>query len=208
MIKAIIFDCFGVLTGEGLVPFREQHFGNNPELLKASKSLTHQMVLGVVTFEDMLCGFADMAGLTYEAVVEEIETLARVKNNELLDFIKNTLKTRYKIGVLSNIGEHKFETVFSREEQELFDSVTLSCDIGYVKPDPMAYETAAQMLDVEPDQAIFVDDRDQYVEGAKKVGMYTIKYISFTQFREDLERLIGEHNREKSLTFNHKNDRI
>jgi HAD superfamily hydrolase (TIGR01509 family) len=208
VIKAVIFDCYGVLTGEGLVRFREQHFGSQPDYLKASQDLTHQMVLGTITFDDMLRGFAKMTELSYEEVALEIESFDKIKNNELLDFIKNDLKPHYKIGVLSNIGEHKFETVFNTEERKLFDAIALSCEIGCAKPDKKAYEIVARMLDVQPKEAIFVDDREKYIEGAKKVGMSGIKYVSFALFKNELNEKITESNREKTLTFNHKNDSI
>ena len=32
MVKAIVFDCFGVLATETLAPFREKYFGSDPQL--------------------------------------------------------------------------------------------------------------------------------------------------------------------------------
>jgi HAD superfamily hydrolase (TIGR01509 family) len=208
MIKAVIFDCFGVLAGEGLVPFRDRHFGHDAELLTQSKQLSRQMILGEITFDEMLQKFALTADMNYKDVVKEIETLSHTKNEELLEFIKVTLKPFYKIGVLSNIAESRFEMIFTKEDDALFDAKALSWQIGHAKPEPRAYHIAAEMLGIQPHEAIFIDDRNVYIEGAEQVGMTTIKYESFSQFNADLDRLIKGTNREKALTFNHKSDNI
>jgi HAD superfamily hydrolase (TIGR01509 family) len=208
MIKAVIFDCFGVLAGEGLVPFRERHFGHDEQLLKTSKQLSRQMVLGEITFNEMLQKFAKAASMDYEDAVKEIEALSHVKNMELLAFIKTSLKPIYKIGVLSNIPENKFEMIFDEEDDALFDAKALSWQIGYAKPEPRAYHIAAEMLGIRPHEAIFIDDRNAYLKGAESVGMATIKYESFLQFTIDLNQLIAGMDREIELTFSHKSDTI
>ncbi|HMI09289.1 MAG TPA: HAD-IA family hydrolase [Candidatus Saccharimonadales bacterium] len=208
MIKAVIFDCFGVLTGEGLVPFRERHFGHDAELLKTSKQLSWQMVLGKITFDEMLQKFAKTADMAYEDVVKEIEVLSHTKNEELLAFIRTSLKPIYKIGVLSNIPENRFEMIFDEEDDALFDAKALSWQIGHAKPEPEAYHIAAEMLGVSPHEAIFIDDRHAYLKGAERVGMATIKYESFPQFNADLNQLIAGMDREIGLTFSRKSDTI
>jgi putative hydrolase of the HAD superfamily len=98
--------------------------------------------------------------------------------------------------------------IFSEEDDALFDAKALSWQIGHAKPEPRAYHIAAEMLGIRPHEAIFIDDRSVYIEGAEQVGMATIKYESFSQFNLDLARLIDDANREIALTFNHKSDTI
>ena len=192
MIKAIIFDCYGVLAGEGLVPFRQRHFGHDPKMLTASKVLSRKMVKGELSFDDLLIKLAEMAGKTYEQTVVEISTLSSKKNIELLGFIKKELKNKYKIGVLSNTAFGQLETVFSPQDLKLFDTRTLSFEVGFTKPNVKIYELAAKSLNVMPGECIFIDDNDRNILAAHNAGMLPIKYVSFNQFKRDLKRALAD----------------
>lgn len=47
----------------------------------------------------------------------------------------------------------------------------LSHECGLAKPDPAIYRLAAKAHGVAPEQCLFVDDKEAYVEAAKAVGM-------------------------------------
>jgi len=98
--------------------------------------------------------------------------------------------------------------IFDADDDALFDAKALSWEIGCAKPEAKAYKIAAEMLGILPHEAIFIDDRSIYLEGAESVGMTTIKYESFPQFNSELAQLIGNMSREIELTFNHKSDTI
>jgi len=53
-----------------------------------------------------------------------------VPNTELLEFIRDELKPRYKIGFLSNVGDDLMDVLFTDEQQALFDDVVLSFSEG------------------------------------------------------------------------------
>jgi putative hydrolase of the HAD superfamily len=53
------------------------------------------------------------------------------------------------------------------------DAVVLSCEVGSSKPDPKIYRTALDAVDVEPEQAVFVDDQTAYCDGARALGIDT-----------------------------------
>ncbi len=53
----------------------------------------------------------------------------------------------------------------------LFDAVVISGEVGLHKPQPEIYRLAAERLDVEPAECVFVDDLRENVRGAAQVGM-------------------------------------
>ena len=61
MIKAIIFDCFGVLASDGWLPFREKYFSDNPDLLEKAIASNKRMDAGLHTYEDFLREIADLS---------------------------------------------------------------------------------------------------------------------------------------------------
>jgi HAD superfamily hydrolase (TIGR01509 family) len=56
---------------------------------------------------------------------------------------------------------------------DAFDDVILSFEVGLRKPDPAIYREALRRVGVEPDRAIFVDDQQEYCDGAASIGIQT-----------------------------------
>lgn len=56
---------------------------------------------------------------------------------------------------------------------EAFDEVVLSFEVGLRKPDAAIYREALRRLDVEPERAVFVDDQQEYCDGAAAIGIET-----------------------------------
>ena len=56
-----------------------------------------------------------------------------------------------------------------------FDVVVESSKIGVRKPEPLFYETACELLGVEPAECVFLDDLGINLKPAKAMGMTTIK---------------------------------
>lgn len=188
MIKAIIFDCFGVLTTEGFGVFRNKYFENSPENRSRANKLMDELNGGKVSYDDFLTGLAALSKTSKETVMEY---LTENKPNEpLFDYIRQQLKPLYKIGMLSNAGENWLEELFSKEDVELFDDIVLSYEHGLIKPEAGIYLLAAKRLKVEPQECLFIDDNVGHCEGARKVGMQTIHYQDFSQLKKDLERLL------------------
>ena len=53
----------------------------------------------------------------------------------------------------------------------MFDSLFISSETGRVKPDPLAVEHALSTLGVEPEEAIFVDDKQANLDPAAAMGV-------------------------------------
>jgi putative hydrolase of the HAD superfamily len=54
---------------------------------------------------------------------------------------------------------------------DLADTVVLSCDVGYAKPDPRIYTIALHSVRAAPADALFVDDTPGHVDAARSLGM-------------------------------------
>jgi putative hydrolase of the HAD superfamily len=58
----------------------------------------------------------------------------------------------------------------------LFDDIVCSAEVGMAKPEAEIFQLAASRLAVTPEECVFVDDWDQNVEAAKKIGMTGVLY--------------------------------
>ncbi len=109
-----------------------------------------------------------------------------------MNYIKE-LKNDYKIGILSNVGTSWIEdTLLSVEDQSLFDTMIFSYRVNMTKPDPQIYQLAASRLEVRPSECVFVDDIVAYCEVADKIGMKSIVYDSFFDFKRKLVKILSE----------------
>src|SRR6185312_696180 len=123
MIKAIIFDCFGVLATDELLPFWREYFDDKPALLEEAKQLVRQVDAGQAGYSAMIRRLAEMAGVPEEAVRTRIKH--NVPDEALFTYIKSTLKPRYKIGFLSNAGQNWLPDIFQPEQIAIFDAIAL-----------------------------------------------------------------------------------
>jgi HAD superfamily hydrolase (TIGR01509 family) len=191
MTRAIIFDCYGVLVTDGLLPFIDKYFDGHIKNKQQALALIADVDRGQLSQTDFNHQLATLAGLSEVAVESEI--LQHRPNQPLLDYIKISLKPRYKIGVLSNAGSNRLNELLGDDHVSLFDSVTLSYESGFIKPDPGAFATAANRLGVKPSGCIFIDDQARHCAGARTIGMPAILYRSFDQMKNDLGQLLDNN---------------
>ncbi len=52
-----------------------------------------------------------------------------------------------------------------------FDALFFSCDLGACKPDPAVYTHVLTTLGTAPEETVFVDDREENVVAAKRLGI-------------------------------------
>ena len=126
MIKAVIFDCFGVLTVDSWREFRAPLNGQNK--LKAQE-LTRAYDMGHIDENQLASEVADMLNVPAEVALAANKPKNQ-KNIALLAYIQQLRARGLKIGMLSNINSNwDREAFLSSEEQALFDDFVLSYDI-------------------------------------------------------------------------------
>jgi putative hydrolase of the HAD superfamily len=68
------------------------------------------------------------------------------------------------------------------------DEIIISAEEGIAKPDPRIFRIAAERLGVRPQEAVFVDDRPENVQGARAVGMRGIQFETREQTIADVRK--------------------
>lgn len=72
---------------------------------------------------------------------------------------------------------------------EYFDGFFCSAYIGMRKPDPRMFRAGTEMLNLQPQECAFVDDRENNCAAAAEVGMNAIQYTTEAALREALSGL-------------------
>ena len=100
------------------------------------------------------------------------------------------LKGKYRIGLLSNTNEwHFLRHIRTVPVFPLFDAVTLSFEVGALKPEPEIYLDALRKLSLPPEECVFIDDIANYAEGAAVVGIRGIQYTGHAELVRELSSL-------------------
>jgi len=113
---------------------------------------------------------------------------------EMVAALRNVAR-RYKTACLTNNVRTATRTPDKQAEidgiMRIFDAVVESSKAGVRKPEPAFYEQACTLLQIEPHQAIFLDDLGVNLKPARAMGMATIKVESPAQALDELESLLG-----------------
>lgn len=130
---------------------------------------------------------SDMSELMQDWWCEYLGTL----NAELVDYFAQ-LRLRYRTGIISN------SFVGAREREQLAYGFGDICDVliysheaGYMKPDPRIYQLVCERLGVLPAQAVFMDDVQANVEGARATGLRAVTFVDNRQAIAELERVLA-----------------
>lgn len=99
------------------------------------------------------------------------------------------LRKNYKLVLLSNTnfihqkyGWEKYNFL------KYFDKLILSHEVGAVKPEPKIYEAVEKFTGAEPDEHLFIDDIEDYAEGAKRMGWHAIQFKNHNQLIDELTK--------------------
>lgn len=189
MIKAIIFDCFGVLAEDGWLPFKRKFIGDNAELARDVADLGKQSDYGMIDYESHLEQVAELVGVNRAELSSALGR--KVPNEELFAYIKSELRPQYKIGLMSNANYDVTRELFTPEQAELIDASVMSFESRMVKPDERMYMLIAERLGVAPEECIFVDDVERYCTAAEYLGMKGIIYQSLPQLQREIKTVLS-----------------
>lgn len=180
MIKAVIFDFFGVISSD--------EYWN---LVKADKNVTSDFLnmanrvnLGKLHWRDFITMVADKTNQSFEQV-KQLYAKERI-NPGVMALVKE-LHGSYKTGLITNAHHEFLEPIIKQTKlDEVFDSIVISSKVGYIKPDKQIFSIALTQLGTKPEQTIFIDDIERNVIGAADLGLKAIHYINLETLKTEL----------------------
>ena len=91
--------------------------------------------------------------------------------------------------LLTNVSEMFAEVLERKGHYRPFEYKLLSYQVGVKKPDPSIFQMAISRLAVDADEIVFIDDQENNVEAADKLGMHGLVFQNADQLRKDLAKL-------------------
>lgn len=184
-IKAVIFDCFGVIC----VGARSYAVSKCPESLRPQmEELFDQADYGFLSAGEFIVQAAELIGIAPEELQSMLDH-QYARDEDMLTLLPQ-LRRNKKVALLTNANNAIIRRLFSAEELDtLFDEVIISSEVGMVKPSRELFELAATRLDCLPEECVMIDDVDTNIYGAIQTGMQGIVFGNRTQCIRELQEL-------------------
>lgn len=196
MIKNVIFDVGQVLVAwEPVEAMRA--LGMDEETVRAVADATvhtsdwDEADRGALSDEELLTGFIRKAP-AYEA---QIRNFWEHVNRAIYPFPyvgewMRTLKDKgYRLYILSNYGAW---TYAKTKEQSLgflkdVDGALFSFEVKQIKPEPEIYHSLLERFHLRAEECVFLDDRQNNVDGAIACGISAIRFTGYEDARQKLK---------------------
>jgi len=190
MIKAIIFDIGGVYLKGNFTDFVnraykvlhiDKPFKSSQEMIfdpdlnkgKISHEACFTKYFNVPISEEQMTQIKELRMTTWTPI-EGMTTLVR------------NLHDTYILAVLSNSDALNSEKYKQKGRYDDFDYLVLSHEVGITKPDQRIYEMILDKLHLPAHECLFIDDQEEALLPAKKLGMDTIHFTSLSQLKAEL----------------------
>ena len=192
-MKAVLFDLFGVLLKERDDAGRrrvELAVSGDAAIWPIYEDLRPAYDSGDVSDERFWRQLQVRAGLEpfdiTEAVAADWESTMQ-EDEEMVSFALSLIDDRVCTGILSNLPAGLAKRARAEHEWlERVDAVTMSCDIGLIKPDPRAYAVALDAMGVSAKDTVYVDADPVNVAAAAELGMQAVHFTGIESVREAL----------------------
>lgn len=203
-INTLIFDFGNVLI---LLHEEEELRAILAELDQEASGRMAEMILepgGSAVFWDVMRGktseaemwqmMAEEWDIPFEKAKQVMQTIAAPNrpNLPLIKFIES-LKGKYKIGVLSNAGDATLERLLQWYPYDHFvEEFVISAEVKMAKPDAEIYQLALESLDAKAEESLFVDDLIENIEAAERLGITGIWHRDNDETIARLKDILGE----------------
>jgi putative hydrolase of the HAD superfamily len=195
-IKAIVFDCGGVLLANGdLAAYYEwgRRLGLTPEDLRERLWKGEPWTLAEVgQISDT--EFWRRIGAQFE--IHDPAEVARMREefwqtwvvDEKVLALAERARLKYRVAMLSNSTDALEELLEQRYGvAERFDPILNSARLGLAKPDPAIYQEMLRRLELKAGEVVFIDDRAENVTAAAALGIHVAWFVNATELERQLE---------------------
>ena len=183
-VKVIIFDFAGVISNNPAFLHKviAKRFGLDENFVYNEISrFIKRLQKGTIRNEEFWEKLAKRLGINKKELkrvwLEAYEKYSKV-DKRMIRLIKK-LRRKYKLCLFSNTTKFHARTKFRKKVAKLFDYVAYSCFLGYKKPERKSFEKVLKRLRVKPEECLFIDDQEENVKMAKRVGMKAIKFEGY-----------------------------
>lgn len=191
----MIFDWGGVLIEDprpGLLRFCADAFGiSQDEYAPVHDLFLDKFHIGAISEQEFWLGIS----AELERPVPEIRSFwyeafraAYLPRPGVFSLVSTLHERGYRTALLSNT-ELPAVGYFHEQNYNMFDVLVFSCVERVAKPEPEIYEITINRLGSKPQRTVLTDDRPDYIQGAKELGLNAILFENVDQLKSELKGL-------------------
>ena len=129
----------------------------------------------------------DVDGVLINSRIKEERQGTYGVNEKLLETLKYFKNKNFKLYLATNQNQEGSHFIWEKLSfKENFHEIFSSCYIGYKKPHKKFYIEVERKLRCKSDEVLFVDDREENVEAARKQGWKAYHYKNKEDLKKDI----------------------
>lgn len=201
LIKTVIFDIGRVLVGYDWDEFYLEMYHDEVMARRVKEAffaggVWDEMDRGVWSEEELLRGF-----IANDPEIEKEIRQAWGAFGGLVyqydfsrDWISGLKERGYQVLYLSNWSYHLLDLCRDALDfTELMDGGVFSCHVKLIKPDEAIYRCIIDKYGLNPEECVFLDDRQENIEAAIRCGMKGIVAVDHDEAAAKLEEYLREN---------------
>jgi len=202
MIRAVLWDFGGVITTSPFESFAryERENGLPADFIRGLNAANHhenawaKLERSEVAFDEFCTLYEAEAAAAGHAL--DARAVIACLSGDVRPAMVNALRAIKSKGLKQACLTNNFTSMDSDRNGrtpilDLFDVIVESSRIGVRKPEPAFYTTACDLLEIEPNEAVMLDDLGVNLKPARELGMRTIKVVDPDVALQQLEDTLG-----------------
>ena len=192
-IESVIFDWGGVLIDDpapGLMRYCAQALSvTKDDYIRTHDKFAADLQKDLISedmFWERICGELDVPRPKADSLWVDAFKAVYVPREDMFSLAARLRKNGYKTALLSNTEAAAMQYFYQLSAFGGFDVLVFSCAEGTRKPEKKIYELTIRRLGSQPGQSVFIDDKPEYINGAKEAGLNTILFENINQLKNAL----------------------
>lgn len=187
LIKAIIFDCDGVLLDSEAIGGRIEVNALKKLGISIEEEEYNKRFSGVTTIQALQTVTAESGVSISDSMIEEIENEITEALDKEVKVIPHVVETLKAISIPKAVASNShfprlLRLLNSRHLDQYFDDCIFSADmVSKPKPYPDLYQFAAKKMGVLPSECLVIEDSPTGAQAASKAGMKVLGFIGTSQ---------------------------
>ena len=193
MIQLIIFDNYGVVLHGGYpqtTDFLAKKFNKNQEELYEIIYKKYFNLAAEAKISQQEAWEKSIEETSLPLTVEEIKQVHYSffeLNLEVIEFAKEVSKKVQTLLLTKNTPEQVEDTEKKLSFKKYFKNIINTWELRLPKASKETIKFILNKFKVQPEEVIYVDDQEINLVAAKELGVHTILYQNFEQFKEEIE---------------------
>lgn len=183
MIETIFFDLDWVLTTNKKWSIQTcEYISKNTSialdtLLNAHKEFWEDLALWRRNYRDIWEDFCRLANINVNiSILEEAFSSTEI-NQPILEIAKRLKENKYKVGIITDNPQERFDIISKKYElDKVFNPITVSSNIWYVKDNKKIFEDALEKANATAESSVFIDNSKKNLEVPSSMWFLTFFY--------------------------------